>query len=355
MSDTDSSDSNQDEIATCERIENEDSKSPNSIEFNSHAVDITFHPCKEVIAVGTMEGDIFIYSYSEESPNHKLMTLNNHKKCCRALSFSSDGNLLFSASKDKSIKIVDMNTGALSQKIIKAHESPIYCLLPIDEYLIATGDDDGNFKVWDFRRQTTIMENKQCEEYISDMTIDEQRRIIAATSGEGTLTAFNIRAKRMDLQSELFESEFLSVTKVKNGKKVLVGTGEGAINIFNWGEWGNISDRFPGHPESIDTMVALNNNIICTGSGDGNIRAVHMFPHRFLGIVGDHEGFPIESLSLSYDKKYLASCSHDQKVKFWNISCLENIAEHPNEKGKRRKIEYLSSSKKGNFFADLIN
>lgn len=34
-------------------------------------------------------------------------------------------------------------------------------------------------------------------------------------SGEGTLTAFNIRRKRMDLQSELFDSEFLSIAAVK--------------------------------------------------------------------------------------------------------------------------------------------
>ncbi|XP_067136859.1 WD repeat-containing protein 55 [Centruroides vittatus] len=353
MSDSDSVDTDVEETV-CERLENGDGKAPDDIEFDDVVVDISLHPSKDVIAAGTMDGDIFVYSYSEEGPNHELITLNHHKKCCRALSFSHDGNLLFSTSRDKSIKIVDMNAGSLSHKIIKAHESPIYCLLPIDDYLLATGDDNGNFKVWDFRRKTAIMENKQCEEYISDMVIDEQRRIIAATSGEGTLTAFNIRARRMELQSELFDSEFLSAAVVKNGRKVLVGTGEGAINIFNWGEWGNISDRFPGHPESVDRIIAINNNIVCTGSSDGKIRAVHMFPHRFLGIVGDHEDFPIESLSVSNNRKYLASCSHDQTVKFWNISSLENVLEHPNEKGKRRKTDYLSSSKRTDFFADLV-
>ena len=53
---------------------------------------------------------------------------------------------------------------------------------------------------------------------------------------------------------------------------MVVGNGDGALHIFNWGEWGNMSDRFPGHPVSIDCMLALNNNIIFTGSFDGIVR-----------------------------------------------------------------------------------
>lgn len=34
-------------------------------------------------------------------------------------------------------------------------------------------------------------------------------------SGEGTLTAFNLRRKKMEVQSELFDSEFLSMAVVK--------------------------------------------------------------------------------------------------------------------------------------------
>ena len=34
-------------------------------------------------------------------------------------------------------------------------------------------------------------------------------------SGDGTLTAFNIRRKRMKLQSELFDSELLSLSIIK--------------------------------------------------------------------------------------------------------------------------------------------
>jgi hypothetical protein len=53
---------------------------------------------------------------------------------------------------------------------------------------------------------------------------------------------------------------------------VVCGTGEGTLNIFSWGEWGDMSDRFPGHPQSVDACVAISNNVVVTGSMDGIIR-----------------------------------------------------------------------------------
>jgi hypothetical protein len=54
--------------------------------------------------------------------------------------------------------------------------------------------------------------------------------------------------------------------------KIIIFTGEGVINIFNYDEWANISDRFPGHPSSVDCILPISRNVILTGCFDGNIR-----------------------------------------------------------------------------------
>ncbi len=61
---------------------------------------------------------------------------------------------------------------------------------------------------------------------------------------------------------------------LKNDNKVIVGTGEGVLDIFNKDEWGNISDRFPGHPSSIDCILPLSKDVALTGCFDGNIRFI---------------------------------------------------------------------------------
>lgn len=79
----------------------------------------------------------------------------------------------------------------------------------------------------------------------------------------------------------------------KHGRKLVVGTTSGVLAIFSWGHWGlprllthlsvylfisgDMSDRFPGHPNSVDTMIVVDEETIITGSSDGLIRCVFFF------------------------------------------------------------------------------
>ncbi|CAG2248453.1 WD repeat-containing protein 55,WD repeat-containing protein 55 homolog [Mytilus edulis] len=334
-----------------------DSK-PNTIKTDNVTVDLCFHPKKDVLATGDMEGDIRLYSYpATGGDTSEIMTLTHHKKACRCLRFSNNGEELYTASKDKSIQIIDLNTGGVKHKFKKAHDCPVYSMLVTGEHFIATGDDDGVIKIWDVRINKEVVEIKENEDFISDMGIDPHKRMLLATSGDGTLTAYNIRRKKLEMQSELFDSEFLTIAQMKNNQKVVCGSGDGVFYLFNWGEWGNMSDMFPAlnsPPVSLDCMVALTDDIIVCGCDDGNIRAINILPNRIIGVVGDHEKFPVENISLSHDKKLLASCSHDQTIKFWNIDDLDEQRVSDKKKKKSNKSKLLSSAgKKDDFFSGL--
>jgi hypothetical protein len=52
---------------------------------------------------------------------------------------------------------------------------------------------------------------------------------------------------------------------------------------------------------------------------------VSILPNKFEGVIGAHgEDFPIERIRLSYDNTWLASCAHDNSVRFWDIKFLFN-------------------------------
>eukprot|EP01126_Amoeba_proteus_P059678 TRINITY_DN7815_c0_g1_i20.p1 TRINITY_DN7815_c0_g1~~TRINITY_DN7815_c0_g1_i20.p1 ORF type:complete len:194 (-),score=52.39 TRINITY_DN7815_c0_g1_i20:286-867(-) len=141
-------------------------------------------------------------------------------------------------------------------------------------------------------------------------------------SGDGCLSVFDIKKRKLDTLSDNMEDELLSIVILRDSMRVVCGSQTGNLNIFAWDEWGNIRNRFPGHPESIDTMVTLTDDVICTGSSDGLIRVVSIEPNKFLGVIGEHEDFPVERIALSRDTKFLGSCSHDNIVKFWDLSFL---------------------------------
>ena len=52
----------------------------------------------------------------------------------------------------------------------------------IDDWLIASADDEGCIKIWDYRRKNVNMESKtDCGDYISDLAVSEDKKTLLAT------------------------------------------------------------------------------------------------------------------------------------------------------------------------------
>ena len=73
---------------------------------------------------------------------------------------------------------------------------------------------------------------------------------------------------------------------MKRGRKVVCGSQEGVLDIFDYSDIEDISDRFPGHPSSVDALLALDDDIVMTGSSDGVIRIISILPNKMLGARG---------------------------------------------------------------------
>ena len=70
---------------------------------------------------------------------------------------------------------------------------------------------------------------------------------------------------------------------MKRGRKVVCGSQEGVLDIFDYSDIEDISDRFPGHPSSVDALLPLDDDIVMTGSSDGVIRIISILPNKMLG------------------------------------------------------------------------
>lgn len=63
----------------------------------------------------------FRYKYGLEE-NEKKSTLELHSESCRNIEFSEDGKILYSAGKDKSVNLTDIETEKFVQFFEDAHE-----------------------------------------------------------------------------------------------------------------------------------------------------------------------------------------------------------------------------------------
>nr|7KQQ_A Chain A, WD repeat-containing protein 55 [Homo sapiens]7KQQ_B Chain B, WD repeat-containing protein 55 [Homo sapiens] len=299
---------------------------PEDIVLEAPASGLAFHPARDLLAAGDVDGDVFVFSYScQEGETKELWSSGHHLKACRAVAFSEDGQKLITVSKDKAIHVLDVEQGQLERRVSKAHGAPINSLLLVDENVLATGDDTGGIRLWDQRKEGPLMDMRQHEEYIADMALDPAKKLLLTASGDGCLGIFNIKRRRFELLSEPQSGDLTSVTLMKWGKKVACGSSEGTIYLFNWNGFGATSDRFALRAESIDCMVPVTESLLCTGSTDGVIRAVNILPNRVVGSVGQHTGEPVEELALSHCGRFLASSGHDQRLKFWDMAQLRAV------------------------------
>jgi WD repeat-containing protein 55 len=161
--------------------------------------------------------------------------------------------------------------------------------------VVVTGDDSGVIKVWDMREPLRpVYTFEEQEDYISDFELHPQHNTLLATSADGTLGVYNFQAGKLQALSECQDDELLSLCTLKSGKKTVVGTQEGTLGIFSWADWGDVTDRFPGHPQSIDTMVKIDEDTLCTGSSDGIIRYA-IINQELSNLVADSISFCLAS------------------------------------------------------------
>lgn len=83
-------------------------------------------------------------------------------------------------------------------------------------------------------------------------------------------------------------------------------------------------------------------------------------PNRVVGSIGQHVGEAIEEIARSRDARFLASCAHDELIKFWDISSIPDMIVTDYRRRKKTDSRLKALSNKAfdtgqNFFAGLLD
>ncbi|VDK42165.1 unnamed protein product [Taenia asiatica] len=271
---------------------------------------------KNVLMVGTTGGRVRILDCS----NNKCETLYQkrwHKsiRCLVVNPFSP--TFCITASSQGCLKVHDIETKKRIGYYTRMEDSsPFSALLATADHRWVTGDDNGLIKIWDTRLKEghcfTIkpdldeMDADLCG--INDLAVgaDSQGTLLAAMES-GCLVTYNIRRRRLETVSEPLGYSARSVCSVKDSKKVLLGTDEGVILMYNWNEFGSVCDRFSvrtsrtwvdhrsgakffaeaGCP-AVEKIIKVTEDVVVVATDDGAISPMSILPNRMLTCLGWH-------------------------------------------------------------------
>eukprot|EP00920_Eleutheroschizon_duboscqi_P006700 GHVT01015731.1.p1 GENE.GHVT01015731.1~~GHVT01015731.1.p1 ORF type:complete len:189 (+),score=28.30 GHVT01015731.1:1657-2223(+) len=136
------------------------------------------------------------------------------------------------------------------------------------------------------------------------------------------------------------DSDMQCIEIVKHGKKVLCGADDGCVNLFSWNQFGDLSDRLIGHPGSVDTMVKLDENTICTGGSDCVVRVVSVLPNKILGAIHPPSDslIGIESIRVDSQADMLVVCRMDGLLHFYPVGAARDVV------AQKRKKDFKQES-----------
>ncbi|KAE8445724.1 WD repeat-containing protein jip5 [Mollisiaceae sp. DMI_Dod_QoI] len=330
------------------------------------------HPTESVLAVGLSGGHVQCFrlpstagssSDDEDGDTSVLSTgtatidtewrTRRHKGSCRTLAYNGDGEFLYSAGTDGLLKAASSSTGQVVSKIAipldqstKGIDPPtlLHALSP-QTLLLAT--DSAALHLYDLRAPSILSSkpsqtHRPHDDYISSLTPLPPTEASTSgfskqwvTTGGTTLAVTDLRrgvlVKSEDQEEELLSSVFVGGLPSRpgrsKGEKVLVGSSNGVLTLWERGVWDDQDERIivdggRGGGESLDSLVLMPDGVgdggknVVVGVGDGTIRIVKLGLNKVIGEPLRHD--EVESVvGLGFDVGGRLISGGGSVVKVW--------------------------------------
>lgn len=165
---------------------------------------VVFHPSStKFAAIGS--GGNFVKVFELGNPR-ELLKFNPHLAQTNWLSYSPDGQLLATASWDKTIRLWNANDGRL-WKTLTGHAAEVNCaVFSPDGQRIASGSKDRSVKVWDVMTGIETLTLKGHSKDVHCVSFSPDGRQLASSSSDGTVKIWDAHTASTSLSEQIQRS-----------------------------------------------------------------------------------------------------------------------------------------------------
>jgi len=250
--------------------------------------------------------------------NPEVVVNSMHSGSIESIAYSPDGTYLATASRDKTIKLWEVETGRLL-RTLTGHTKSVsaVCCSPDGKY-IASGSDDETIKIWDARSGNCVKTFKGDGDICSVAYSPDGAYLASSSSKDKTIKLWDV-ASEICIKTFQGHTDYIASTAYSPDVAYLAsGSKDKTIKIWDI-KSGNCVKTFEGRKGDILSVAySPDGTYLASASKDKAIKIWDVATNSCVKtLIGD--SYSVDVVVYSPNGKYLASSGLDG-VKLWEVS-----------------------------------
>ncbi|MGJ5676538.1 MAG: NB-ARC domain-containing protein [Nostochopsis sp.] len=274
---------------------------------------IVFNPDGEILASASDDKTLMLWN---TRTGQRLKTLKGHKERVWSVAFSPNGNTLASASEDRTVRLWNIHTGECTN-ILERHVSWVRSVaFSLDGKILASGSSDKTVILWNANTGEYLRTLKGHSDRVRSVTFSPDSKILASGSDDHTIRLWNVPNRRYLRTLEGHTHRVRSVAFSPDGN-ILASASEDYRVILWDTHTGQRLQTLSEHTERVWSVTFIDDKVLISSSDDKTVKLWDAHTGQCLKTL---QGYTDWAWSIVFhpEGNILVSGNDDKSLKLWD-------------------------------------